>query len=56
MIRWDSIGIDADMDYLYDPQQAPHFGFCSCGREIYRPFAETCEWCSMDTEIMEEED
>lgn len=57
MTRWDRIGVDTDMDYLYDPQQAPHYGFCSCcGRELYRPFTETCDRCRMDTEVVEEEE
>lgn len=51
-----SIGIDPDYDYLFDPQQARPFGFCACGREIYRPFAESCDRCRMDTEIVEEEE
>lgn len=56
-MRLRDIGIDPDYDFLYDPQQAPHYGYCSCcGREIYRPFAETCDWCLMDTEVMEEEE
>ena len=57
MIRWDRIGIDADLDYLHDSQMANPFGFCCvCGREIYRPFTETCDRCRMDTDIIEEEE
>jgi hypothetical protein len=56
-MRWNNIGIDPDFDYLYDPQQAPHYGFCSCcGRELYRPFTETCDICLMNEEAMEDEE
>lgn len=53
-MRFD-IGIDPDMDYLYDPQQAKPFTFCClCGREIYRPFQETCDRCRFDAELEDE--
>lgn len=56
-MRFNNIGINPDFDYLYDPQQAKHYGFCSCcGRELYRPFIETCDRCMMDVEIEEEEE
>lgn len=45
------IGIDPDRDYLDDPQQSRPFGMCCvCGREIYRPFQETCDRCLFDME------
>lgn len=50
------IGMNPDFDYLYDPQQGKVYGFCSvCGREIYRPFKETCDRCLMDVDVEEEE-
>ena len=56
-MKWTDIGINPDYDYLNDPQQARPFGFCAkCGKEIYRPFAETCDRCRMDTDIIEEEE
>ena len=56
-MKWTDIGIDPNLDFLYDPQQAPHYGFCSfCGKELYRPFTETCDRCRMDTDIVEEEE
>jgi hypothetical protein len=56
-MRWNEIGINPDYDYLYDPQQAAHYGFCACcGKELYRPFTETCDRCCMDTDIIEEEE
>lgn len=43
------IGIDPDYDFLYDPQQAPHFGFCErCGREVYRYGDVLCWRCMED--------
>ena len=40
------IGIDPNFDYLYDPQQAPVYGFCEkCGREIYARGKDLCELC-----------
>jgi hypothetical protein len=34
-----------------DPQQQkPYCMCCMCGREIYRPFQETCDRCLMDME------
>lgn len=49
------IGFDADYDYLYDAQQRrPVCMCCVCGREIYRPFQETCDRCLFDME--EDED
>jgi hypothetical protein len=51
------IGYDPDMDYLLDPQQQRPFCMCSsCGREIYRPFQQTCDICLMDIEVEEDED
>jgi hypothetical protein len=45
------IGFDPEKDYLFDPQQQKPFGICCiCGREIYRPFQETCDRCLMDME------
>ena len=45
------IGYNSDFDYLFDPQQARPFGFCSvCGREIYTPLQETCDRCMADME------
>ena len=29
------IGINPDYDFLYDPQQAPSYGYCECGNVIY---------------------
>ena len=44
-------GIDPDYDFLLDPQQdRPKYFCCCCGREIYRPFQETCDRCLMDME------
>lgn len=40
------IGYDPDMDYLYDPQQAPVTGFCErCRREVYRRGERLCSVC-----------
>lgn len=40
------IGINPDYDYLYDPQQAPVYGFCEkCGSEIYARGKALCERC-----------
>lgn len=48
-------GINPDYDYLADRQQDKPYCFCSCcGREIYRPFTETCDWCLFDVEVEEE--
>jgi hypothetical protein len=49
------IGFNPDMDYLLDPQQRrPVCMCCICGREIYRPFQETCDRCLMDMEDCED--
>jgi hypothetical protein len=43
-----------DTDSWKDPQQQRQYCMCCmCGREIYRPFQETCNICRMD---MEEDD
>lgn len=43
------IGIDADLDYLLDPQQAKPICFCkNCGREIYSAGKDLCERCEED--------
>lgn len=40
------VGVNPDFDYLYDPQQAKHYGFCvRCLREIYRPGVDLCDRC-----------
>ena len=45
------IGFDPLNDYLLDPQQQKPFCMCCiCGREIYRPFQETCDRCMFDME------
>ena len=31
----ENIGYNPDYDFLYDPQQAPSYGWCECGKEIY---------------------
>lgn len=39
-------GYDPDYDFLYDPQQAPSYGWCEvCGMEVYakgEPFCYDC--------------
>lgn len=40
------IGINPDYDYLYDPQQAPTYGYCeSCGADIYARGETLCSEC-----------
>ena len=40
------IGIDPDLDGLYDPQQRPPAGWCpACGREIYAYGENLCTRC-----------
>lgn len=49
------IGINPDYDALYDPQQVRPTGFCDvCGRELYRPFQQTCDRCLFDMELEDE--
>lgn len=45
------IGINPDFDFLYDPQQAPVYGFCEkCGREIYTFGFDLCIDCREESE------
>ena len=47
------IGINPDLDYLFDPQQAKPAGWCpNCGMEIWEPGQELCTRCRR----MEEDD
>ena len=47
------IGINPDVDYLYDPQQARVVCFCvCCGRVIYSMSTEICDKCRMDMELV----
>ena len=40
------IGVNADLDYLLDPQMAKPAGFCEkCGGEIYTPGERLCSDC-----------
>lgn len=43
------IGVNADLDYLLDPQMAKPEGFCEkCGGEIYAPGERLCSECKED--------
>ena len=49
------VGVNADFDYLLDPQQKRPMGFCvCCGREIYSLFVDTCDRCLFDVEVENE--
>jgi hypothetical protein len=40
------IGINPDYDYLFDPQQAPTYGYCEkCGADIYARGETLCAEC-----------
>lgn len=46
------IGINPDYDYLFDPQQAPSYGYCEkCGADIYARGETLCTECREDWEL-----
>ena len=45
------VGINPDYDYLFDPQQAQHYGFCErCRKEIYTNGDTLCYECAQEAE------
>lgn len=45
------IGVNPDLDYLYDPQQCRPVGFCrKCGGELYVNGEELCSDCRKEEE------
>ena len=51
------IGVNPDFDFLLDPQQSKPYGYCIyCNREIYRPFTDICDACTMDVEADDDDE